>query len=996
MEPSYTRLNEGLNEVLLGGRYEGRPLYMVLTPGEEEHLASILGVEQEQLSATAGRIVGNRLDDTGDPYTPFHADLRHWNVEGRREPPPFTGLLHVLAHAAEMMHSDGNFSSANYYQRLHELTGVERNRLSFHGRSTKAYWIALNRWLAENDFVYGRPTAQKLNSWEYVSYAMSQAVVRQADKELFYSMFERFRFSGSEDIDSDEMHSYVDEWMRGPKPTQRLRAAWAKKDLRRRVCQAAVEALSEWRYATIPEDSHARGKRLSAVASLSRGLSGARFFMAFGIPGELSTPVTGLRAKDNAGSAAGETLEIANRHYAAFATLCPDASVNIPRVLAEGIELSDEKGGSKYSRQRSLLVPLVQHEGGAYWLEVGRTQLGKRYLVMCSDGAPSLRESLEQFLRTYAAPGYKHYKPGEMEGLPTGWTLYENVEFVVSPPQVPTGLTALHPVATEATLSTTEGLRLGPDTWHSSMPPAIRLSGEAGMLDLVVYEEDQDGEDQVIVSSSGYGECALELGGIGLDPHSDLRVAGYRNGNRVVERPLLLRSARRPRPLRRDGTGTLYWQALSTATMADNGAQHLGVRGHIVEGLGSADPPGFGVASDGGLCFQGQQEEDTPLGITTADPALIRGTYLEQCKKGRHVFRNVDLEPGEKPTMACIVCEHRIPVPRSPGPPAPKPQSTVNRSSNPRVPVASPAVHIGEPLDMNLVLDALCYLDNGSWRQFEDIVSSESLQPWEARSLAEDLSALGFIDVELEGATNRVRRWSVVPPVLTFAPDGIAYFSGFRSEDLVEQAREALVTQGLTLEQLGAPGAPDVLCVQGLSPREAPSLLAGIEDPHGRPLAVVTDAAQRLGSAVLQVDGLSAAVRPAHVGATRNVARFDTSTCRWIPVDELGGVGAYRYDHAGREYCFRDNEGHDWVGPHEIVKLLASRASGSHLHGYNPSKQVFVSALGCEPVGLLRRLLVACSGTLPERKKGMASYSSVPPHVAGLVMHVLYESEILP
>jgi hypothetical protein len=93
----------------------------------------------------------------------------------------------------------------------------------------------------------------------------------------------------------------------------------------------------------------------------------------------------------------------------------------------------------------------------------------------------------------------------------------------------------------------------------------------------------------------------------------------------------------------------------------------------------------------------------------------------------------------------------------------------------------------------------------------------------------------------------------------------------------------------------------------------------------------------------------------------------------------------------GRSYIFRDGKGETMQGAQQIVKVLAARHAGVRLHSYDRKTKTFVSTLGAEPIGLLERALVACSGLLPRIDEGRSFYVTVPENVAGLVLATLYE-----
>ena len=64
------------------------------------------------------------------------------------------------------------------------------------------------------------------------------------------------------------------------------------------------------------------------------------------------------------------------------------------------------------------------------------------------------------------------------------------------------------------------------------------------------------------------------------------------------------------------------------------------------------------------------------------------------------------------------------------------------------------------------LLDALCYLNAGSWGTFQSVVASASDEPGFATEIARALHDLGHLDLRLNHSLSRVEAWSIAPPVL--------------------------------------------------------------------------------------------------------------------------------------------------------------------------------------------------------------------------------------
>ena len=113
----FEQVNEAINEVFLGGRFESRPLYLVLDARGREHLARLLvdtlGSTPEDVEEKCCLVVGQSLAGSGDPYQDVEFEYFSWRIGKCKTAPPFTALLFVLSRAAALIVSDGQFSAAH-------------------------------------------------------------------------------------------------------------------------------------------------------------------------------------------------------------------------------------------------------------------------------------------------------------------------------------------------------------------------------------------------------------------------------------------------------------------------------------------------------------------------------------------------------------------------------------------------------------------------------------------------------------------------------------------------------------------------------------------------------------------------------------------------------------------------------------------------------------------------------------------------------------------
>ena len=168
MAISYKDCNSALNNVFFDGRHAGQPVYLTLDNEMRDEVGRQLNLEPSLVEAAICGRVGQWLERRGNPYETMIDAMELWRRAGMKTPPFFTAVLFCLSHAATIMAAEEEFASSNYYIRLSQVTGIDRQRLSQHGNSTDLLWSALRDWLVLNNFSLGKPTAVAATTWKYV------------------------------------------------------------------------------------------------------------------------------------------------------------------------------------------------------------------------------------------------------------------------------------------------------------------------------------------------------------------------------------------------------------------------------------------------------------------------------------------------------------------------------------------------------------------------------------------------------------------------------------------------------------------------------------------------------------------------------------------------------------------------------------------------------------------------------------------------------------
>lgn len=1005
----YRKINEVINSILFDGRFAMQPLYLDLESELLVEIAGAAGLPSEKFTGYLGKLTAACLNwETRNPYSWFEAELRAWENDPRLDAPPFTALLCALAFAAERMREDGNYSHNNYYQRLFEVLGVtaegHQAALRREAKITRKFWNALNQWLTQNDFEYGRPTARRITSWEYASYPLSQALVRDGDRKLFHSMFTQFGLSPGEKLTDADMIQYLQEWMPGPHSSNWLRKIWATQGLKERVAAAARSELEAWDGAETAAGEHGTKTTITLAASLSGfPRQQLKLFLAVNERPEDDQPVLSLTgevgpAAEEAFSNITSGLWFSAMPSEGLSFLEPRQELALEPLMLAPFELSDATGRQGYKRIARPILPLAQLEGGRYYREMSRISLLRPHLILCHS---TWAEKTRQILEAHAREGFKEVKEGGCPGLPQNWVLFKDVELLRVPNESSKNLQALVPLADSGVIELTGGLRLTHSIWHSEAPPEIAASAKGSYASLRIEKYALEESPEILTEvSSGDSSVAFDLSkletagddltiklfeGEQKKPSADVSVS-LRNAN-TPSRFGLLKGAGAAYELdRQNGRSGL---STVTAFGSASGAPHLS--GMLIQGGPEVASFGFAAPLTALTQLHASEENEVTASNYAAGSAtglagtcVLSGVHYWICDPFLHG------DTAQDPRwMRCQNCKVAV-LARDRGAPArgatpPNRRQHAVRDNSPSMPARRP-----EKYAADLIFDALCYLGSGSWRKLQDISSASTPDPFFPSRFSQALGDLGHIDTSFKSGTVREESWICAPPAVIYTGTDAAFISGFRSASLIERLTAAVEKAGGMIYKQDQDNAPAAWLIFKTPASALAAHLAGVTDPHGRHIAIQKSPALQIASHFPAADTILSSLPDIHIGSRDGLEQFDPLAGYWSAATEVLPGHAYRTLFAGRRYFFCSGVRRMKEGPHHAVKVLAARAAGVRLHSYNPSNGSFSTLAGCEPPGLLRRALIASSGLLPRRDGNLLHYFYVAPETAAAVMTKLY------
>lgn len=277
---SYRRLNSELADTLFGPQMAGRPAYVLPEPSALVGALDSAGMPYEAPLHELARVVRGTLylapEDEGTGPLRWHVLATRHHQRHSDQTPPSLALLSALAFAADAMHAGEGMSAANYYGRLMKFLDVPGSRQSRLQQDYMAHaeelWGSLNRWLEVWEGERGVPTAYSV-AQRYVGLPMSQALVRQRDREVLPEVFWEEGLPPGFRMAASDMEQVLEPWVsRVPSPfSQSLRKLWTNAGARERIVQVACLELESWsgQRRDVDEGANGQARRPGALRLLA-------------------------------------------------------------------------------------------------------------------------------------------------------------------------------------------------------------------------------------------------------------------------------------------------------------------------------------------------------------------------------------------------------------------------------------------------------------------------------------------------------------------------------------------------------------------------------------------------------------------------------------------------------------------------------------------------------------------------------------------------------
>lgn len=1036
---SYEALNDALCRAIFTLDMANRPVYLELTSEVVDQVSSELCIDPNSLEELIFESVRSKLHHSNKPdlFASVKQELAYWfrdcklAVEESKEIPnyPHIPLLLAFTISAADMGNEGGFSTNAYYPRLHGNLNLDKNDQldDSYRKVALIFWNGLNYWLDKFlNSKKGIGTAYSISSHKYVGLALSQALLRSVDRKKLHRVFHENNLAPFTSLVEPDMERIINFWIQKEEsylrsnrnPSAPLKRLWEKEDARLRISSIACKELELWD-GSIQSRSHDDEEltkqdfkvRLGIFESSFPSLK-MNFSFSFNAPtfsmSEFEVLVIGLESEQP------QKIPVSQDQTGWWK---PDTSfppINA-RDLMEGMLELDIGLSFNIQRYPKQLVVLRLDELSRTYNEVERIEIGTRSMVAVQDKADLVAKVIA-VLDECARPGWQKMISSTSNGIPEGWLVVKDVEFVAPPAEnlLPANgsLEVLKPIFA-GSLNFTGGFQLPgrPPRWHSDVDFEIRgtvLGAET--LELKILQDagfEQDAELEELVESKLFsGSLAIWVINTDNMPDGNYKVQMFADSNQepVTEKTLRLRSSdsideaswrsseRLVHDLTSSGIGAVQTTQLleKTKTFIDgsisrsdsNSQTYLqeSLPGHNIwwiensrsksgdEEFRNISLPGASAAS----CFGTSRHNfELPAAVASKSgwgfqknkSANIEGKCIhcglikkfaanQWVAEKRKVNRDKKLK---KDNFTAGIVEQKI--------------STVVPQEV--VPIDNLKVNYGN------LIDGVMHFGGGSGAQLESLAASMDPGALFKYEFSQNLTQLAIIDCRLDDYF-QITSWEVAPTSIVSCGLGGKenVITGFASKALLNSIKILISKNNqIRFEDSDKFSLPRIV---GATEDEIKSIAGELNIPYS---AAPTIEMLRLLPPIMAV----AALLPQKaVPGYESVAKFEASSNSWVDTANIESVGAYRArgDYRNR-YVIRvqddlNSNSVRFVSA-EFAKHFQAAISGTPLMAYDSETQNLMVPIGAPLPGLYGRACVLASGRLPV--KGSSKTNLMYPNI---------------
>ena len=1021
---NYSRWNELIASHFFSDKYENRPVYLDIS----DQLLVVFG-EKSGLSAAEAikdfrdSIIGSLSSTT--IFNPHLVNAFRWKRRTEEETPPFVALLAFFSYVAEKMVRDNDFGANNYYGRLQRELGLSDEH---HSDLQKSYreigeliWPWLNEWIASWDGEIGLPTAKALDSRIYVSVAISQALVREQDRNALKRIFIENGLNPGQRLGKMEMLSLLLHWSSSAGGSSSLSKMIQRGgDIRDKVSEIACSELEAWDGKLSAKEIIDHASRIFYIAThkkypqnkLSLYLStndiqnsDDKYEIATGSSVEASEAF-----KDCANEISFDYLDDFG-----VSVIEPFEKISNGDALLAKLRIKNKANERILERNGQPLCVLIHRlEIGAFQ-EVSRVVIGTPAILLVHQ---SILEKVTGALNEIARPGFKVFNSSQTKGLPEGWLMIADVQILKS--MEIRELEALSPLL-GGSVSLIGGLYLGNDTWLCSLPPevVISLDTDKTVTVEIIQSLDFGNKFETHKFATATGVQFIDLNSLQL-PDGDYQVVIYEGAppKRVQSTNFKIRSGSSVRMYKRSSSAKLSYVLASTDSLGSISATKdfkkydslNSLNGCYISSVRDLDEtfPKMEIQLNQGVVSSIAEPDLYERTANTKTVTLEAGSCV---LRGYHI-KVYDPIPIGAPVgylvrAKCSDCSLTVWEPTrgyySSGSRRGEYQDKNIRSSdlvnaiNVRsLPPIAPSGKISGPT-YRQIFDALCYLKEGSFERLSTIVRSKYDEPWAPYETLRKLVGLGHIDVELDLHTLRPQAWRVADPSLVLTGEKKFTVVGWSSETFISQLQEVSASLGGMLRVIEGNYSFPVIEIDGIDSENIDDFAEIVSAVSAFPISCTKRFTHKLLSALPTLSEIAVQLPKVEM-PENNLQFFDPEDMKWKAADIEIKAGAYRHDLNGIKYFYLPQ---DFLRSSTAVLCDARLAKYFSLSKrywkffkYDEGTRILKVPIGMELPFIFDRVAISCSGKSPENKGNLIEYTQISKEIAEGLAYKLFNQTI--
>ncbi len=337
--------------------------------------------------------------------------------------PTYLPYLAALARGAAVADVDG------YYARLRKDLGLPPNWNSNQMSRTEAAWADLAKWTRDTGGRYGKFTFRRLGAHQFVGLAKSQVMMAARDIQVLHEIFERLGL----EVGQGKADTRLEDVLEGIRAensgvSRGLRQAALDRDYRDVLEARLIDVHGEWKGPEISPDeasSSRAGGRAEKKGGVRFGLTlGPNDSLPWRVIIGIEDEVTDLAEVEDSqllgepGDEAASTRGAMRRHRLSGWALPLSAEESKSFLMQDSWTLETSCGSFPVDRARKARVLTEGGDKNYELWDSGWPEYGAAVVMFPDVGD----ESRARFVA--ACPAASPYKPEDMEGLPSSWTMY--------------------------------------------------------------------------------------------------------------------------------------------------------------------------------------------------------------------------------------------------------------------------------------------------------------------------------------------------------------------------------------------------------------------------------------------------------------------------------------------------------------------------------------------------------------------------------------------